>query len=194
MGRGVPSGDRAPFAQGADRLGVVTEFGEYLVAVLADGGWMAPGAGVLAVLWWIGAFAVVSTIGRRFDRETTLDDYRGLGFESVGLSIALSIFMLSLAGFLPTAGFLGKLLVFKAAWNKGFSMLVVFGVLNSAASVYYYLRPIVLMYFSAPGEEDRRVPYVAASTVAALMLTIFGVFYLGMLPDLVLRFFAFGAR
>lgn len=142
----------------------------------------------------IGAFAVVSTIARRYDRDTTLDDYRGLGFEAVGLSIALSVFLLSLAGFPPTAGFLGKLLVFKAAWSKDQVMLVVFGVLNSAASVYYYLRPIVLMYFGAPEEEGRRLPIIAASTVAALMLTIFGVFYLGMLPDLVLRFFAFGAK
>ena len=137
----------------------------------------------------IGAFAVVSTIARRFDRETTLDDYRGIGFTSLGLSIALSVFMLSLAGFPMTAGFMGKLLVFKAAWLEGHGMLVVFAVLNSAASVYYYLRPIVLMYFGAPAEGERRVPPVAATTVAALAVSLIGVFYLGLLPDAVLNFF-----
>jgi NADH-quinone oxidoreductase subunit N len=140
----------------------------------------------------VGAFAVVATIARRSDRETTLDDYRGIGFESLGLSIALSIFMLSLAGFPMTAGFMGKLLVFKAAWLKGFSWLVIFGVLNSAASVYYYLRPIVLMFFTPAAEDARRPPAVTAATVAALAAALIGVFYLGLLPDAVLRFFAFG--
>ena len=114
--------------------------------------------------------------------------------ESLGLSIALSIFLLSLAGFPMTAGFMGKLLVFKAAWQKGLSMLVVFGVLNSAASVYYYLRPIVLMYFVPAPEGARRTPVLAGATIAALTLSLVGVFYLGLMPDAVMRFFAFGAR
>ena len=107
---------------------------------------------------------------------------------------ALSVFLLSLAGFPMTAGFMAKLLVFKSAWQKGLSMLVVFGVLNSAASVYYYLRPIVLMYFAPSGEGERRAPAMAATTVAALSLSLLAVFYLGLLPDAVLKFFAFGAR
>jgi NADH-quinone oxidoreductase subunit N len=142
----------------------------------------------------VGAFAVVATIAKRFDRETTLDDYRGIGWDSLGLSVAFSIFMLSLAGFPMTAGFMGKLLVFKAAWQKGYTMLVVFGVLNSAASVYYYLRPIVLMYFTTPAEGERRAPAVAATTVTALAVSLIGVFYLGLLPDAILRFFASGGR
>jgi NADH-quinone oxidoreductase subunit N len=139
----------------------------------------------------VGAFAVIATIARRFDRETTLDDYRGIGWDHPGLSIALSIFMLSLAGFPMTAGFMGKLLIFKSAWLRGLQPLVVIAVLNSAASVYYYLRPIVLMYFSAPADEGRRAPGISGTTVAALAVSLLAVFYLGLMPDAVLRFFAF---
>lgn len=142
----------------------------------------------------VGAFAVVATIGRRYDRETQMDDYRGLGWELRGLSIAFSIFLLSLAGFPMTAGFMGKFLVFKSAWEKGFVMLVVFGVLNSAMSVYYYLRPIVLMYMSAAPEGGRRRTPIGAATAVALGVSVVGVFYLGMIPDAVLKFFAMSAR
>jgi NADH-quinone oxidoreductase subunit N len=86
---------------------------------------------------------------------------------------------------------MGKLLIFKSAWTRGFGPLVVIAVLNSAASVYYYLRPIVLMYFSAPAEEERRFPVVSGTTVAALAVSLIAVFYLGLMPDAVLRFFAF---
>jgi NADH-quinone oxidoreductase subunit N len=162
----------------------------YALVGLIAGDWQAVAFYLLAyAVMNIGAFAVVSTIARRFDRETTIDDYRGIGFSSMGLSIALSIFMLSLAGFPMTAGFMGKLLVFKSAWNAGHTMLVVFGVLNSAVSVYYYLRPIVYMYFGAPSEGERRAPAVAATTVAALAVSLVGVFYLGLMPDAVLNFF-----
>jgi NADH-quinone oxidoreductase subunit N len=172
----------------------IAHAGYALVGLIAND-WQAVAFYMLAyAVMNIGAFAVVATIGRRFDRGTTMEDYRGIGWESLGLSVALSIFMLSLAGFPMTAGFMGKLLVFKSAWQKGYTMLVVFGVLNSAVSVYYYLRPIVLMYFGAPGEAERRVPAVSVTTFAALAVALAGVFYLGLLPDAVLRFFAFGAR
>ncbi len=102
--------------------------------------------------------------------------------------------MFSLAGFPMTAGFMGKFLVFKSAWEKGLSMLVIFAVLNSAISVYYYLRPIVLMYFSAAPDSDRRRSVLGAAAVAALAISVAGVFYLGMMPDAVLKFFALSAK
>jgi NADH-quinone oxidoreductase subunit N len=172
----------------------IAHAGYALVGVLAND-WQSVAFYMLAyAVMNIGAFAVVTTIARRYDRETTIDDYRGIGFEAPGLALAFSIFLLSLAGFPMTAGFMGKLLVFKSAWQQGLSMLVVFGVLNSAASVYYYLRPIVAMYFSPSPEGERRRPVVAASTVAAVAAALIGVFYLGLLPDAVLQFFSLGAK
>ena len=91
--------------------------------------------------------------------------------------------------------FMAKFLVFKSAWMKGFQMLVVFGVLNSAASVYYYLRPVVLMFFTPSADGvDRRLPAVGATTAIALALSIIGVFWLGLVPDSVIHFFALGAK
>lgn len=169
----------------------------YALLGLIAGDWQAVAFYLLSyALMNIGAFAVVATIARRYDRDATLEDYRGVGFTSLGLSVTFAIFMFSLAGFPMTAGFMAKFLVFKSAWLKGYRMLVIFGVLNSAASVYYYLRPVVLMFFSpaAAATADRRLPRIAATTTVALALTVIGVFYLGLLPDSVIHFFALGVK
>lgn len=142
----------------------------------------------------VGAFAVVAAIGKRYDRETMVEDYRGLAWESPVLSLTFAIFMFSLAGFPMTAGFMGKFLVFKGAWEKGLSMLVIFAVLNSAISVYYYFRPIMTMYFSSSADGDRKRAVLGAAAVAALAISVAGVFYLGMLPDGVLKFFALSSK
>ncbi|HXG67162.1 MAG TPA: NADH-quinone oxidoreductase subunit N [Blastocatellia bacterium] len=140
----------------------------------------------------IGAFAVVEVIARRGDKSTDIADYRGIGFKSIGLATALSLFLLSLAGIPLTAGFMGKLLVFKAAWVVGsvnneplLKALVVIGVINSAISWYYYLRVIVAMFFAEPA-EGFKAPAVSRSLAAALLLAVLGTFYLGILPGRVL--------
>src|SRR5512132_1221519 len=90
----------------------------------------------------IGAFAVVQLIARNGDRRTSIEDYRGIGFESPVLAFSLSLFMLSLLGMPLTAGFMGKILVFGAAIEQKYYGLVIVGVLNTAVSAYYYLRLI----------------------------------------------------
>jgi NADH-quinone oxidoreductase subunit N len=134
----------------------------------------------------IGAFAVIEVIARRGDKRTEISDYAGIGFQSLGLATALSLFLLSLAGIPMTAGFMSKLLVFKAAWASGFHALVVIGVVNSAISWYYYLRVIVAMFFAEPAVGFKR-PVVSGSLIAALVLTIIGTLYLGILPGSVLN-------
>lgn len=133
----------------------------------------------------IGAFAVVEVLARRGDKSTEISDYVGIGFQSLGLSTALSLFLLSLAGIPLTAGFMGKLLVFKSAWAAGFQMLVVIAVINSAISWYFYLRVIVVMFFSEPA-VGFKAPVISKSLVAALVLAILGTFYLGITPGRVL--------
>jgi NADH-quinone oxidoreductase subunit N len=160
----------------------------YALVGFVAGDWRAVAFYMLAYAFMnVGAFAVVATIARRSDRAVTFDDYRGIGFDSLPLSITLSVFMLSLAGFPMTAGFMGKLLIFKAAWLQGFHWLVIIGVLASAASVYYYLRPIVVMFFGAPPEGERPRVLVSTATAAALTVAIIFVFYLGLVPNPVLR-------
>ncbi len=133
----------------------------------------------------IGAFAVIGVIAHRGDRRTEISDYAGIGFQSLGLASALSLFLLSLAGIPLTAGFVGKLLVFKSAWAAGLHALVIIAVINSAISWYYYLRVIVAMFFAEPATGFKS-PKLARSLVTALLLAVLGTLYLGILPDRVL--------
>ena len=139
----------------------------------------------------MGAFAVVTLIARRGDQQTSIDDYNGIGFASPVLAFSLSLFLLSLLGIPLTAGFMGKIFVFSAALKQGYVWLVVIGVLNTAISAYYYLRLIIVMFFrERTGAWD--VPRVPVSVGLALLLTILGVFYLGLFPGRVIN--AFQAR
>jgi NADH-quinone oxidoreductase subunit N len=97
----------------------------------------------------IGAFAVVAIIERRLALAGSGDDlssWAGLSERHPGLAAAMSLFMISLAGIPPTAGFMAKLTVFRAAVEAGLTPLAVFGVLTSVAGLYYYLRVVVYVY------------------------------------------------
>ncbi|GAB4270700.1 MAG: NADH-quinone oxidoreductase subunit N [Deferrisomatales bacterium] len=131
----------------------------------------------------IGAFACVIMVGRRGQENTNLEAYAGLGFRFPLLGFAMALFMFSMAGIPPTVGFIGKFLIFKAAVHEGYYWLTILGVLNSAASVYYYLRVIVTMYFKeAP--EGAAVDGLRANgaTVIATGLAGLGVLYFGVIP------------
>ncbi len=134
----------------------------------------------------IGAFAVVQLIARANDRRTEVEDYNGIGFQTPVLAFTLSLFMLSLLGMPLTAGFIGKVLVFRAAVDEGYVILVVIGVLNTAVSAYYYLRLIIVMFF-----RERTTSWIApripASISLALVITVAGVLYLGIFPGQVLN-------
>ena len=136
----------------------------------------------------IGAFAVVQLIARSGDRRTSFEDYSGIGFESPVLAFSLSLFMLSLLGMPLTAGFIGKVMVFGAAINQGYYVLVVIGVLNTAVSAYYYLRLIIVMFF---GERTTTwsAPRIPAGIAVTLALTILGVLYLGVFPGRIINAF-----
>lgn len=129
----------------------------------------------------VGAFALIAYLSGRGDRYTEIDDLAGLGFKNLGISIAMLVFLLSLAGIPLTAGFMGKFLVFKAAWQKGFHIAVIVAVISSAISVYYYLRPMVVMFFRETNVEFKRAT-LPAGVLVTLVLTILGTFYLGTMP------------
>ncbi|MCA1633516.1 MAG: NADH-quinone oxidoreductase subunit N [Acidobacteria bacterium] len=136
----------------------------------------------------LGAFAVVTLVARSGDRRTDVEDYRGIGFRSPVLSLTLSLFLLSLLGVPLTAGFMGKVMVFGEALSHGYIWLVVIGVLNTAISVYYYLRLIVVMFFRERTTEWG-APRVPASVALVLVITVVGVLYLGIFPGRVLDAF-----
>ncbi|HYM00923.1 MAG TPA: NADH-quinone oxidoreductase subunit N [Blastocatellia bacterium] len=158
----------------------------YAMVGMISGDWRAVAFYMLSyVVINIGAFAVIELIARRGDMRTEISDYSGIGFQSLGLSSALSLFLLSLAGIPLTAGFMAKLLVFKSAWGAGFHWLIVIAVVNSAISWYYYLRVIVVMFFSSPATSFKK-PFVAKSVAAALVLMVIATLYLGVIPGRVL--------
>ncbi len=139
----------------------------------------------------LGAFAVVTLVGERNDRRAEFEDYNGIGFKSPILAFTLSFFMLSLLGLPLTAGFIGKVLVFRPALEAGSTMLtvlVVIAVVNTAISAYYYLRIIVVMFFKER-TTDWRQPQVPAALSIALLITVIGVFYLGVFGDSTIKKF-----
>jgi NADH-quinone oxidoreductase subunit N len=129
----------------------------------------------------IGAFAVLSWLAEGDNPRETYRDFAGLGFKRPFIALAMSLFMLSLAGFPPLAGFVGKFYVFRAAVLSGHLVLAVIGVLNSLLSVVYYLRVIVAMYMEEGGAEGKsfsQAPYVYIAIAVALI----GTLYFGILP------------
>lgn len=140
----------------------------------------------------LGAFAVVALVAQKNDRRADFEDYNGIGFKSPLLSFTLAIFMLSLLGLPLTAGFMGKVLVFRPALQTGNTLLtivVVAAVVNTAISAYYYLRLIVVMYFRERTTEWTE-PKMPAGFAAALLIMILGVFYLGIFGNSVIEQFS----
>jgi NADH-quinone oxidoreductase subunit N len=128
----------------------------------------------------LGAFGVVIALGRRGEPNESIDDYAGLGFRSPLLGATMALFMLSLTGIPPLAGFAGKVYIFTAAVSQGYVALAVIGVLNSAISAGYYIRVLVTMYMTPGAPEAARAasrPYLFTSIVfAAVMTVLVGVF------------------
>jgi len=135
----------------------------------------------------IGAFAVIILIGKKGESNGTVMDFAGLGFKHPVLAVAMSVFLFSLAGMPPTAGFIGKFYLFSGAIQKGYVGLAVIGVLNSAASVYYYLRVMVYMYMKEP-TEDFEWTRVSAPIALSLLISVAGTLIPGIVPSVILQF------
>jgi NADH-quinone oxidoreductase subunit N len=130
----------------------------------------------------LGAMAIVTLLAQKNDRRTAFEDYNGIGFKTPVLAFALSLFMLSLLGLPLTAGFMGKVLVFRPALEAGnvmLAVLVVVAVVNTAISAYYYLRLIVVMFFRER-TTDWNAPRIPNALAAVLIITILGVLYFGI--------------
>jgi NADH-quinone oxidoreductase subunit N len=131
----------------------------------------------------LGAFGVVMLVSAKGEEQTSLSSYAGLSKRSPVLAGLMTLFLLSLAGIPPTAGFIAKVTVFTAAIGAGAWPLTLIGVLMSVAAAFFYLRVIVLMYMREPeGEHDRDdavLPRVALAVPAVLTLV------LGVFPGLI---------
>jgi NADH-quinone oxidoreductase subunit N len=134
----------------------------------------------------IGAFAVLALAGKQGEENLTLEGFAGFGYKRPFLGVAMCVFLFSLMGLPPTAGFAGKFYVFAGAVEAGYIWLAVIGVLNSALSLYYYLRVMVSMYFREPTEDFAWVSMPMGAMIC-IILAIAGVLYLGVLPQQVME-------
>jgi NADH-quinone oxidoreductase subunit N len=133
----------------------------------------------------IGAFAIVILIGKKGEKNLEVKDYAGLAYRHPLLAVSMAIFLLSLAGLPPTAGFVGKFYLFSAAIKGGYLWLAVVGVINSVVSVYYYLRVTIFMYMKKPDEEFDWLT-ITPPVVLSLSLAVIGVIVPGVVPAYIL--------
>lgn len=124
----------------------------------------------------VGAFAVILSMRQKGRMVEGIEDLAGLAKSNPMMALAMAIFMFSMAGIPPLAGFWGKLYVFRAAVNEGLIALAVIGVLTSVVSAYYYLRIIKVMYFDEPIEVFDR-PVGPAMTAILAVNAVFLVFF-----------------
>ncbi len=132
------------------------------------------------MLMTLGAFFVVLLIANNINSEE-LDDYQGLGYRAPILGITMTLFLISLTGLPPTAGFIGKLYLFSAVINSGYIWLAVIGVLNSVVSLFYYVKIFKYMYLKDIESDKPDLKYSPASIIILLMLAIptllFGLYF-----------------
>ena len=133
----------------------------------------------------IGAFGAVILAKTEDGESLMISDYAGLGLRKPLLAMFMTIMLLSLAGFPPTAGFVGKFYIFKSAVQAGHIWLVIIGAINTAISAFYYLRVVVTMYMREPEEE---LPFASypSTLVVGLVIAAIGVLLIGILPSLML--------
>lgn len=164
----------------------VAQAGYILVGVIAGGK-----ASLAAVLYYLfvymfmnfGAFAVVTTLAGPDGDRDRFSDLEGLGRRSPLLAVAMTVFMLSLAGFPPSVGFFGKLFLFTAGVGAGYTWLVVLAVLMSVVSVFYYIRVLIPVWSPSPA-LDR--PTASISGTLAIVLSGVASIALGLYPTALL--------
>jgi NADH-quinone oxidoreductase subunit N len=163
--------------------------GGYLLVALVSGNDVGKGALLFYLLAYavanLGAFGVVAALDTADHPNDRVRDYAGLSNTHPGLAALMTIFLLSLGGFPPMAGFIAKWYVFNAAMKAGYSGLAIIGVLTSVVSVFFYLRVVVMMYMTTtetPAQFPRLPKTVGAALIASAILT----FYLGVLPSRVM--------
>jgi len=131
----------------------------------------------------IGAFAVISMVRNASGEATNLSAWAGLGKKSPVVAAVFSLFMLSLAGIPLTSGFVGKFGVFAAGIEAGDTWLVIVGVIASIIAAFFYVRVIVLMYFSSPTDDTASVVVPSAFTTIALTASAVMTIALGIFPQ-----------
>ena len=162
----------------------ISHAGYLLIAVIAKSS--LAGSGLLFYMLayaftTFGAFAIIILLGKKEEENLELENYSGLAYKHPILALSMTVFLLSLGGLPPFAGFVAKFYIFSAAIEEGFVILVVIAVLNSAISFYYYLKVVVYMYMKEP-ESEFQIS-LTPMTLFVVILGIIGTVELGIFPD-----------
>jgi NADH-quinone oxidoreductase subunit N len=163
----------------------------YLMIGLASGN-QTGAAGIVYYLgaylfMQLGAFGIVGLLERERGANLSIDDYRGLGRRRPGLAIVMALFMFSLVGLPPFAGFFGKYYLFLGAIKADMVWLAIVGVVSSVISAWFYLGLIVTMFFREPEADQAALPAISGLSRIAVALTIAGTLAVGFIPELILR-------
>jgi NADH-quinone oxidoreductase subunit N len=152
----------------------------------------SPSEGAAAVLFYLlaygvstaGAFGALILCGSLGREAVSYEDLAGIGKRHPAAALAFSLFLLSLAGIPPTAGFFGKWFVFRAAIDANLYGLAIFAFVNSVIGAYYYLRVLVYMYMREPAAgAPLAVPMRSGYVTAAIFVTAALVVALGLAPN-----------
>jgi NADH-quinone oxidoreductase subunit N len=132
----------------------------------------------------LGAFAMVAILRKGGLEGEEIEDFTGLAKRHKGGAFLMLIFMVSLAGIPPTAGFIGKFYLFMAAVNAGLAWLAIFGLVFAAISAFYYLRIVMVMYMREPSSEQEWHTRLVLSPQISVVLAcaVAGVVLLGIFP------------
>jgi len=143
----------------------------------------------------IGAFAVVITVGRQGEERLQIEDYAGFGWSQPFLGMLLTVFLLSLAGFPGTAGFMGKIFLLQGAADSQLWTLAVILVLSTVASYWYYLRVAWFMWMREPNGAGEHEGILSPLPMRlALLVGVALIFYLGIFPNSALEFARYSVR
>lgn len=162
----------------------ISHAGYLLIGIVARGDFGLSGLMIylfIYVFMNIGAFAVVIYLRSRSVEGDEIEHFKGLAQHNPWAAALMVIFLLSLAGIPPTAGFIGKYFLFSAAIDQGWALLAVAGVVNSAISLYYYFKIVMAMYMGEPSREPAAFNE-SLPLVLALVLTVSATLAFGLYP------------
>jgi NADH-quinone oxidoreductase subunit N len=167
----------------------VAQMGYLLMALVAVKAGGAPALMFFLAVYAVmdlGAFGVLGTLSPDAGDLDALEDYQGLGYSRPWRAAVLSVCLISLAGLPPTAGFMGKLVLFKAVLHAGYWVLPVIGILTVIISIYFYLKVVVYLYLRPRGEGPA-LPRAEVSGTLAGAVVLLLLLWLGLLPGSVLN-------
>jgi NADH-quinone oxidoreductase subunit N len=141
-------------------------------------------AGITAILVYfffymlmnLGAFYIAQLVDNEIG-SFSLNDYKGLGYRSPILAVLMTVFLISLTGLPPTAGFIGKFYIFAAVLDKGLIWFAVIGVINSVVSLFFYAKIFRNMFLRTPEADANKFRATPANLVLAVVLAFFTVLF-----------------